>query len=400
MLLRAVSLCSIVALAILSLAAESPPESWSDAELRTLRSLWIGSLGSPPPDPSNRHADDPEAAALGHRLFFETGLSRNGKISCATCHDPAKHFTDGRARSKALGRTRRGAPTLIGTAYSPWFYWDGRRDSQWSQALAPLEAPEEMGGSRLDQVRFVANDPSYRESYEAVFGTLPRLDDPPGVDRAFANLGKAIAAYERKLIPGPARFDRYVEQLTRGETEPLPLNGEEIAGLRLFLSSESQCLRCHNGPLFTNHGFHNVGSPQAGGDRDFGRLPAIREVLEQEFNCLGEHSDARAEQCIELNFVKREGEELPGAFKVPTLRNVAETAPYFHAGQFGNLRSLLKHYSEPRAGIGHLEIAPMNFTGKEIGQLESFLGTLTSAVEADPRWLSPPVASAAEQPDL
>lgn len=420
---RAGALLLLAGLAVAATAQEQRPapgpagETWSDEELRTLRSLWVGSLGSPPHDPSNKYAGDPRAASLGHRLFFDKRLSRNGRISCATCHDPQRHFTDGLPRSTGLGQTRRGAPTLIGVAHSPWFYWDGRRDSQWSQALAPLEAVVEMGGTRLEQVRLISSDRSYRESYEAIFGELPDLSDkrrfpkrasPVGdgearkawermaeedrteVNRAFSNLGKAIAAYERKLVPGPSRFDRYVEHLLDGTPEESPLTAEEVAGLRLFMTHESQCLRCHNGPLLTNHGFHNIGVPQDDDDADYGRLPAIAEVLEHEFNCLGPYSDAQERQCLELNFIKKEGEELPGAFKVPTLRNVAETAPYLHSGQFESLRDLLEHYSEPKPGIGHLELAPMHFSDEEMARLELFLGTLTSEVAADPTWLAPP----------
>jgi cytochrome c peroxidase len=392
---------------------------WTKAELRTLRSLSLQALRPPPGDPTNKHADDPQAALFGARLFFDARLSGTGEISCASCHKPSRQFTDGRARGRGVGETRRHVPTLIGVAYSPWLYWDGRRDSAWSQALAPLEGAAEMGGSRIRVLRAVSADPGYRSSYQAIFGQpLPDLSDekrfPPearptggpaerhaweamaaedraAVDRAFTNLGKALAAYERKLLPGPSRFDGWVDAMTSGKPEPKePLSDDERAGIRLFIAPTSQCLRCHNGPLFTNHGFHNIGLSQpAGAQSDFGRQGAIDEVLRHEFNCRSPYSDARESQCLELRFIKREGVELPGAFKVPTLRNVARTAPYMHTGQFDTLDQVLQHYSQPGVGIGHQELAPANFDEVARRQLAAFLGTLSSDV-ADPRWLVPP----------
>src|SRR5690606_15553813 len=106
-------------------------------------SLSIKSLPPLPPDPSNRYGDDPRAAALGHQLFFDTRLSANGKVSCATCHDPGRDFQDGLPLAVGVGTNTRRTMPIAGTAYSPWMFWDGRKDSQWSQALGPLESPVE-----------------------------------------------------------------------------------------------------------------------------------------------------------------------------------------------------------------------------------------------------------------
>ena len=412
-----------IALLLVAYATASASE-WSESERRTLRSLSLASLRPPSHDPSNRYADDPRAAALGQRLFFDARLSGNGRISCATCHQPDRAFTDGLARSRGIDETRRGAPTVIGAAYSPWLYWDGRRDSLWAQALAAIEGREEMGGSRIRMVREVVEDAGYRSAYEAVFGRpLPDLSDEarfprdarPGagedprrawdamsgddrarVDRAFTDLGKAIAAYERKLVPAPSRFDAWVRALLDAGPPPdPPLTDEELAGLRIFLRPTAQCLRCHNGPLLTNHGFHNTGLPVEAGTRpDHGRLPAVAEVLSHEFNCRSPYSDAAERQCVELRFIRDDGVELLGAFKVPTLRNVARTAPYMHAGQFESLDRVLTHYSRPGFGIGHQELAPANFDERERRQLEAFLGTLTSGVAVGPEWLVPPPSTA------
>jgi cytochrome c peroxidase len=209
------------------------------------------------------------------------------------------------------------------------------------------------------------------------------------VNRAFSNVGKAIAAYERMLIPGPSRFDLYVRGVLGRPVAPdSDLNEDERAGLRLFISPASGCVRCHNGPLLTNHGFHNIGlATPPGSSPDYGRLPAVDEVLNHEFNCYSEWSDAQRRQCRELQFIKREGVELPGAFKVPSLRNVAKTAPYMHTGQFQTLEEVLQHYSQPGFGIGHQELSAGDFDALERRQLSAFLATLTSVQAVDPAWI-------------
>ena len=124
------------------------PQPWSAPEAAVLRSLWLGSLDPLPPDPSNAVADDPRAAQLGEKLFLDTRLSVTGTVSCSTCHQPVRNFTDGLPQGKGIGTSQRNTPSIVGTAFSPWLYWDGRRDSQWSQALSPLEDPKEHGSNR------------------------------------------------------------------------------------------------------------------------------------------------------------------------------------------------------------------------------------------------------------
>lgn len=402
--------------AIFNLIVTEAP--WSDAELAELRALWIGRLGDPPFDPSNRYADSDVAARLGKRLFFDGGLSASGERSCASCHRPELLFTDGLARALDDPRLR-GTPSILASSWSPWFYWDGRRDSQWAQALTPIEAPLEMGGSRVAVVRRLACDDAYRRMWQELEGApelpscaaaraLPEatplgtpdqqrewasLDaaERDAVDRIFAVVGKALAAYQRRLRPGPARFDRYVERLLAGESGEGLLDPDEIAGLRLFTSSEAQCLRCHNGPLFTNHGFHNIGLPTPEGHSfDAGRLIGIEQAQRDPFNCLGPHSDADERQCLENRFVKRSGEELNGAFKVPSLRGAAETAPYMHDGQLKTLGEVLAHYATPPpGGPGHQELTPLRLTSTELGQIVAFLKSLTPEKRDDP-WAAPP----------
>lgn len=379
----------------------------------------MGSLPPLPADPSNPVADDPRAAALGQQLFFDTRFSANGAVSCATCHQPARRFTDGLTRSAAIGRSRRNAPSLVGAAFSPWLYWDGRKDSLWSQALAPLEDAQEHAGSRLQYVHLVWADAGYRGAYESLFGTLPDLSDKARfphaggpvanpallrawnslsmtdqqeINRVFANLGKAIAAYERQLKPGPSRFDAYVEAVTNARESPDQslLTRAELNGLRLFLG-EAQCLRCHNGPLFTNHEFHNTGVISGPGQiPDKGRIVGVRQVAADPFNCLGAYSDAGAEDCAELRFA-RTSDELIGAMRTPSLRNLEGTAPYMHGGQLPTLGDVLDHYNRAApAMIGHNEAEPLGLSRGELRALEAFLGTLSAPPATPGHWLAPP----------
>ncbi|MDH3303666.1 MAG: cytochrome-c peroxidase [Gammaproteobacteria bacterium] len=359
----------------------APP--WTDAEINVLRSLSLASLPELPPDPSNAVADNPDAAAFGERLFFDPRLSANGGISCATCHQPVRHFTDGLPKGQAIGTSKRNTPSIVGSAYSPWLYWDGRRDSQWAQALSPLEDPNEHGSSRLEVVAVVAGDEAYRASYEALFGEFGNIsgDDPVALNTAFANVGKAIAAFERTLLPAASRFDDYVAALNTGdvkEQETL-FSDDEVQGLRLFIG-KANCTQCHNGPLFTNNEFHNTGVLSSPGELpDKGRAIGVREVLADPFNCFGDYSDDPKRQCAELTFV-RTGPELIGAVRTPSLRNVEMTSPYMQKGQVATLAEVLRHYNEaPDAMIGHNEAKPLALGTRERRQLETFLKTLTAA---------------------
>ena len=394
------------------------PASWSEAEVVTLRSLWIGSLPLLPEDPSNAYADDPQAAAFGYALFFDTRFSSNDEVACATCHIPDKMFNDGLPLAQGVGTTTRRTMTIVGTAYIPWLFWDGRKDSQWSQTLGPLENPVEHGGTRTQYAHLI--DQYYRGEYEAIFGTLPdfsdrsRFPDAAGpvedkvaraawdamtpedreaVTQVYVNMGKAIAAYERLIMPGPSRFDAYVEALLNEDQDGMnaALTDDEVAGLKLFIG-RAQCINCHNGPLFTNNEFHNTGVPTAKGlSVDDGRATGVTQVLTDEFNCLSQWSDADPDDCDELRFVTSTGEQLEGAFRPPTLRNVAESAPYMHAGQYATLDQVLLHYRHPPLSpMGHSELEPLGLTANELTQLEAFLYSLSGPLNISPEFLAPP----------
>lgn len=349
-----------------------------------LHSLTLESLPPLPPDPSNAVADDAKAAEFGKQLFFDARLSATGGISCATCHQPGRHFTDGLRVAQALGMSKRNTPSIVGTAYSPWLYWDGRRDSQWAQALSPLEDPNEHGSSRHHVVDVIAADDTYRQTYESLFGQLGEVpgSSEAALNAAFANVGKAMAAFERTLMPKASRFDEYVSALANGKQDDLSalFSHDELQGLRLFIG-EGNCIQCHNGPLLTNNEFHNTGVLSSPGELpDKGRATGVREVLADPFNCLGEYSDDPEQRCPELSFV-RSGPELVGAFRTPSLRNVANTAPYMHKGQVASLIDVLEHYNQaPDAMIGHNEAKPLKFNARKLRQLEAFLRTLTAPI--------------------
>ncbi|MEO8519800.1 MAG: hypothetical protein ABI603_00470 [Acidobacteriota bacterium] len=199
----------------------------------------------------------------------------------------------------------------------------------------------------------------------------------------FVNIGKAIAAYERRIEFGASRFDQYVTALTSGQPGPSILTDEEIAGLRLFIG-RANCTQCHSGPLLTSNDFHNTGVPPRPQIAiDHGRLTGATAALSDEFNCRSQWSDAR-ERCSELEFIVPGEHTLDRAYKVPSLRNVAERAPYMNAGQLATLADVLAHYNRaPAAAIGHSELRPLGLKAQELRQLEAFLQTLSGPIKVN-----------------
>lgn len=400
-----------VALAtVLTVGAAVSKPVWSAAEMGTLHRLWIGSLGAPPADPSNQYADNPAAASLGQALFSDTRLSANGQISCATCHQPDHAFTDAVPTGHGVGIGNRRTMPVAPAVYSPWQFWDGRADSLWAQALGPVENPAEHGFTRVEVARVVAAH--YRAPYERLFGPLPDLSDrtrfplkaAPGgdanaraawarmsptdqaaINRVYANFGKSVAAFERTLKVRPSRFDDYLSGIFGQPGHHDQLSADEVAGLRLFMG-KGQCATCHNGPLLSNHGFANTGVPARPDlPADLGRSAGVRSAVSDPFNCKGVFSDA-AQSCEELEFAVVDNPAQVRAYKVPSLRGVAQRAPYMHAGQFSSLDQVIDHYSRaPKAPDGTSEIRPANFTVEERRQIVAFLRSLDELPE-------PPIA--------
>lgn len=392
-----------VALAVaflLSAAASAHP--WSEADLEVLQSLSIELLGAPPADPSNRFADDPAAATLGKALFFDRRLSANGRVSCSTCHEPDHGFTDGRRVGRGLTNGNRRTMPIAPAVYSTWQFWDGRADSLWAQALGPIENPAEHGFTRIQVVRLLSTQ--YRGPYEATFGPLPDVSDlsrfperasPLGeaearaawnrmtpadravIDDAFVKFGKSLAAYERTLRLRPTRFDDYVAGISGRAPRRGGFSTDEVAGLQLFIG-QGRCVQCHNGPLLTNLGFANTGVPSPRGHSpDLGRTTGIRTALADPFNCRGFFSDMDSGQCEELDYAVTDSSEQRRAFKAPSLRGVAQRAPFMHAGQLATLEAVVDHYNRaPPAADGTSQLEPLNLSRLQRRQLVAFLRTL------------------------
>jgi cytochrome c peroxidase len=384
---------------------------WSPDEVDTLRTLSLSNLPPLLPDPSNAVADEPRAAALGERLFFDPGFSAGGDVACASCHRPELNFTDGRALAQGAQEFVRNSMSLPGSAWSPWLTWDGKADSQWMQALLPLENRAEHATDRTAIAHRMAN--VYAAEYESIFGSLPPLHDflrfpahaaptaskdaqaawsamdpvdRDAVNRVFANVGKALAAYERTLRPKPGRFDAYVDSLQLGDEPAMQaaLNPDEVAGLRIFIGN-GHCIDCHNGPLFSNFEFHNTAVPPAVGiPLDYGRSAVIESLTASEFNCLGPYSDAQAQECTQLRYLNPDVKSAIASFRTPMLRDVAQTAPYMHAGQYSTLSEVLTHYNEGGLEwLGHNELSPLGLNATALSQLEAFLRTLSSSATAN-----------------
>jgi len=348
----------------------------------------------PPPDPTNRWADDANAAALGALLFDDPALSGTGTVSCASCHDARRGWADALPQGRGVGAGDRNTPSVQFAAHLRWQFWDGRADSLWAQALGPIENPLEMDGSRLGVAHHVAT--RYRTAYTAVFGPLPALDDTtrfprtgrPGqpawdtlrpddqaaINRVFVHVAKALAAFER-TIPTPATaFDRY----TRGQYDALSPRARD--GLRRWF--DFGCIQCHHGPMLTNEAFHNIAMPtgRRDGAPDTGRLQGYADWLASPFRADGPFSDAPTHR------VFAQGTPEPwmrGAFRTPPLRGAGLTGPWGHGGTFTRLEDVMHHYAI-------LGVAPptMGTTGEPDPHLGSFhmdaeaLGSLADFVRS------------------
>lgn len=399
--------------------------TFSDRTLERVTSF--SPLPAPEPDPTNAVADDDAAAHFGRFLFFDTRLSGNGEVSCASCHRPNHGFSVPTRLGHGIGTTPRHPPSLLNVAQHRWFDWDGKADSLWLQALRPLENPSEQGTTRTAVARLVANDGELRRAYESVFESVPSMEDeerfPPearprpeapesqahrawesmaeadrtSVNRVVADVGKAIAAYERRLQTGEAPFDRFVRGIVEEDPEARrALSPEAKRGLKLFVG-KAGCARCHNGPNFTDETFHNLGLPDREWlrDRDLGRWRGVEAVRNSPFNATGPYSDApESSEAEQIRFLKRTP-EARGQFKTPSLRNVARTPPYMHGGHFDTLEEVVEFYSTlaPTVEVGHREemLEPLGLSEGEVDEIVAFLRSLSG--ERPPERLLRPPAS-------
>ncbi len=357
------------------------------------------------PDPTNAVADDPRAAALGQMLCFDVALagpllvdSERGKagelrkLSCRSCHggpaldDPGKHVSVGGKPGT------RNTPPALNSVFYAWNNWGGKFDSLWSLALGAIEKPDVMNGTRLAVVRVIRTQ--YRAEYQALFGPLDPVlvddqrfphtgkpgtpewdgmtdDDRALANRIFANAGKAMAAYMRRLVARDAPFDRWIA----GDDSASSTAAKR--GARLHLS---HCKVCHDGPHFTDNKFHALAAAQFGAgvpEVDLGRFADVPGYLESPFNAAGPFSDHPRD----LAGIAQAPEQR-GQFRTPTMRNVAVTAPYMHAGQFATLDAVVKFYN---AGGGHVEgvtkareMKRLDLTPEQQADLVAFMETLTA----------------------
>jgi cytochrome c peroxidase len=389
-------------------------DRWTQQERELLASMQLSRASLAPEDPSNAWQADAGAARLGRALFEDTRFSRNGEVACATCHLAQRGFQDGVPVAQGVGTGHRRTMPVTGARQSAFLFWDGRKDSLWSQALGPIEDAAEHGFSRARVAMLVRTH--YASSYEAAFGPLPHLPatlpdaSPLGneaeraawqalpaatrdhVNRIFANVGKAIAAHESRIAIGESAFDRYVAATLANDCAGQSvLTAQQVRGLRAFIG-KGQCATCHEGPLFTDHAFHNTGVPPRDASApDRGRAEGAAKLLSDEFNCLGPYSDAKPEDCGELRFIDARDARLVGAFRTPSLRNVAQRAPYMHAGQMASLQAVVAHYvAAPHAAVGSSELASteatqagrqrIRLTGAEQQDVVAFLEALDGPI--------------------
>jgi cytochrome c peroxidase len=337
---------------LLTLAASLITNGCADDDRGEAALVALPSDFPPLPQP----ADNPLTVAkvrLGQRLFFDPILSRTNEIACASCHLQAHGFADRVAVSRGVdGRTgMRNAPGLANLAYATSLFWDGGVDSLERQAIAPIKDMNEMDQPLDTAVAKVAADPSYRADFAAAFADEPA---PTAI-----GLTRALASYVRTLVSGDSRWDRH----RRGDATAL--SASEQRGRALFFGEKAECFHCHDGLFLTNNRFANNGSYRPGGD--VGR------------------------QRVTLRAVDL------GRFRVPSLRNVAVTAPYMHDGSLATLQDVVDHYA--RGGRGHGAEAdaaidpvlrPLALDDGDKADLIAFLTALTDeAFLRDPR-LSPP----------
>jgi cytochrome c peroxidase len=413
------------ALTVLSCANQH--DGFSDEEWQLV--LELEPLKTPPPEnPFNEFANDPGAAAFGHKVFFDGEFStaikvegpsgaigETGKVACTTCHEPEAYFSDPRptgGMSHGTSYTERNSPSLVNAVYYDWFNWGGRADTLATQGGGTLETGTNGASTRLYVAHIVYA--KYKDDYEPVFGALdPALDpaaedaarfppsgraksspdDPDGpwelmtaddraaVNQIMANIGKSFEAYERNLIGGSSPFGRYIHDQETADFSPAARRG-----LALFIG-KAACNDCHRGPVLSDNRFYNVGVPQAVGENtplvDEGRFEDIPALLRSAWNSAGRYSADPEAGAAKLATAVPEDESTKGQFRTTALLNVAETAPYFHNGSAATLEDAVQHYNrgggEPGSysGTSASRLRPLGLSDAEVSDIVAFLRTLT-----------------------
>lgn len=401
---------------------ELPLANWNFGDLTRLKTL--SPLPAVPPDKTNAYADDPAAAALGQKFFWDRGysgplgqigvdghlgnLGESGKVSCASCHMPQSAFIDTRSTpnaisSGAISFQTRNTPTLINNAFFTWYNWTGNRDTIWVAGTAPGSS----NGSLLTVAHRVYD--AYRAEYDAVFTPrLPAALDARAPDAArfprptvnaagvmqgnagdatwnqmtaadqeavltiVANFAKAMGAYERLLVSRDAPFDRFIA----GDANAISDVAKQ--GAALFVG-KGRCIACHSGPLFSDNQFHNLGEPPVTDTGRFGAIPGLR-AGNNVFNGGGRFSDDPSGGAAKVAALVQDPSQT-GAIRTPTLRHVAQTAPYLRTGRLTTLEQVIDFYN---VGGGTSNpttksplITPLGLNVAERAALVAFLQTLT-----------------------
>ena len=295
--------------------------------------------------PKVRDGFTPQQIDLGRYLFFDPILSKDGTVSCATCHDPNQGLADGLPKSVGiLGvPVARSAPSLYNVAFLQSFFWDGRANTLEEQMQGPLFAEDEMGNSPENLLQALNGIEAYQRLFREAF---PSWGNEITLDEIYT----ALAAFECSLISLNSRYDQYAHGYHQALTE------DEIEGLNVFRSFVARCAECHTPPLFTNQQIAVIGIPEEDGNP----------------------LDPGAQ-------IPQNDPSVRGGFKVPSLRNVAKTAPYMHAGQFKSLREAAQFYTKGRGHAVpegenlylHWHIWEPDLTDDELDRIVDFLGTLT-----------------------
>jgi cytochrome c peroxidase len=342
-------------------------------------------LGLPPVPVPEVNPQTPAKVALGDKLFDDKRFSKTGEVACATCHDAKKAFTDSplqvsegisKAGKKLTGT--RNAPTVLNAAYMKSMFWDGRSPDLEDQAQHPFVNPVEMGLKDHEPIlKIVRTDPEYAKAFQEVFGKT-------GKDITMNEVTQAIAAFERTKVSGNSPFDRF---FYAGEKDAL--TDAQRRGFDLFVN-KGRCVSCHlieqTQAVFTDGRFHNVGV-------------GINEIQSEVPRLAGAYIDANVQahevdakvlsdkRTSELGrFAVTTGFDDLGAFKTPTLRNVAVTAPYMHDGSKKTLRDVMVHYNnggvtnegDPVNDFLSGGIRPLDLTDEEIDDIVAFMDALTS----------------------
>ena len=362
--------CLLVLLLICAPAAKTQagePSEFSGADLAVVRSLgpWPARFQ---PDPSNRVSGQPLAIELGRRLFLDPRMSPIGYIACVTCHQPDRSFTDLKARAHGLADLPRNTMALANLRLQRWYGWGGSSDSLWMASLRPMLDAREFDSQPAIVARVYRRDEELALCYLAVFKTAP--SGP--AERVMVNTGKALAAYLETLVTERTAFDEFRDALEQGDAAASArYPAAARRGLKLFVGALG-CVECHAGPNFSDGRFHRDPTGAALAGADLGRYSGVREWRGSRFNLSGAYNDnpARAAPMRTAGI----DEHTRAAFRTPSLRNVAVTAPYLHDGRHDGLREASLHRWR---GADATASAVQPPTAAQADDLQAFLASLT-----------------------